>query len=68
MKLDKDKQYWTTNKKTAKYLYLLGFDYTMGKSYSGNKIYIFDKSDRLMDAVNLYIDIRGQNRLKQEGK
>lgn len=56
--LDKDKYFWTTSYRTTQIFYWFGFSYTKDKSDKGRDLYVFEKTDELMEVFSFYQTMR----------
>lgn len=54
MELNKETQWWTTNYRTAQVLRWIGFYYTKTLSANARELFVFDKSEELIDTFNFY--------------
>lgn len=54
------KYYVVTNERQKRYLYCLGFDYTVQKDKFDDtkEVYIFERTDKLLEAVDFYCKFR----------
>lgn len=60
--------YIVDNIRQRDYLYTLGFDYNTkdDRKNPGRAIWIFDRTDLLLEAINFYIKVREKNIKKGE--
>lgn len=60
--LDKEKYFYTTNFNLKKYLQILGFSYDISTTEKDRELYVFEKSDSLIETLNFYFTKKHQNK------